>query len=108
MIHPPDTLVWVRLSYCEHFPTVVGESAGQVTGDEILPYIFGVFSYIDARRLVISAFAGEQALPWGMTAHTAEIVSVDGDDEIIETWHGQTVLTSKCRAHGEHEAGTVC
>ena len=109
MTNPPETLVWVRLSYCEHFLTVVGETIGKVIGDETLPDTFGEFSYPDARRFIISVFAGEQSLPWGMTAHTAEIISVEGDDdEVIETWHGQTALTSKCKAHGKHEAGTVC
>lgn len=106
MTNPPGTLVWVRLSYCEHFPTVVGETYGTVTGDEVLHYIFGEFTYPDARRFIVSAIAGELSLPWGMTAHTAEIVSVE-DDEVIETWQGQTAFASKCKTHGKHEAGTV-
>lgn len=107
MTNPPETLVRVRLSYCEHFPTVVGEFYGTVTGEEVLPDTFGDFSYFDARRFVVRVFAGEQALPWGMTAHNAEIVSVE-DDEVIETWEGQIAFGSKCKTHGKHEAGTVC
>jgi hypothetical protein len=90
MTHSAEMLegmdLYVRLAYCEHVPTVIGETLGTLPPDEYVAYDFGPFTYLAAKQFVAGVFAGSEHLPYGMTAHDATVYFVgdDYEDEIVE------------------------
>lgn len=111
MPHSPETLeapsLYVRLSYCLHLPTVLGETFGTYDPDTYVRDTFGPFGYLEARAFIVTAIAGRADLPLGLPVHDASIFTVgdDYEDEIVETWTARFTNGSKCKSLDPHRAG---
>lgn len=111
MSYSPETLeapsLYVRLAYCSHLPTVLGETFGTYDPGTYVQDTFGPFGYHEARAFIVSAIAGEIDLPLGMPVHDADIVFLgdDYEDEIIEHWTARFTNGSKCKSLDPHRAG---
>ena len=109
MTNQPETLetpsLLVRVVYCEHIATVVGESCGHAN-DTNIGNVFGLFTLAEAQAFIVRAMRGQEKLPYGMTIHEAEIFAIgdDYEDATVQTWQARTVGGSKCRALDPHEA----
>lgn len=113
MTYPPETLeapnLYVRLAYCNHLPTVLGETFGNYNADVHVQDTFGPFDYLQARAFIVTAIAGKAELPFGLSVHDANIFTVEEDyeDEIVETWTARFTNGSKCKDLDPHQAGEV-
>lgn len=113
----PETLeqtFCVIPQFCEHTPTVIGETLGVYDPmSDFSDSPIGPFDKLmDARRYIVRAFEGREILPYGMTLHSAEIVmfgdsSADYCDRKVEKWSSNDTRESKCRLYEAHQAGEI-
>lgn len=104
---PNVSEVFVRLAYCLHLATVIGEWYGWDSADVHIREIFGPFTRQEAHTFIVSAMTGSADLPFDLPVHSAQVFIDNGndDDEIIEEWPTNTFVGSKCSTFEKHEAG---
>ena len=104
---PNVSEVFVRLAYCLHLATVIGEWYGSSDADIHIRDIFGPFTRQEAHTFIVSAMTGSADLPFDLPVHSANVFVVgdDYEDEVLEEWPTNTFVGSKCSTFEKHEAG---
>ena len=104
---PNVSAVFVRLAYCLHLATVIGEWYGWNNADVSIRNTFGPFTREEAHTFIVSAMTGSADLPFDLPVHSAQmfVENDDYEESILEEWPTNTFVGSKCSTFEEHEAG---